>query len=240
VPGKPKLRFDRPGHQTVPKDQEADMNERTMRDRFHALGPLVLRAGIALILLHNGLQRTAVMFKQNTTPAVQTDTAALIEQTDTAAATQPVVAATPEGFRFDADWGLILGVGELAAAGLLLIGLGTRLVVLPVLAVLGFALFGASTQVPLPTNTTAMWLLVVACLSLLVSGGGSLAMRRRRRRALPPQAPVREQADQPREFVHARPPMTQRVRNWFARRRAALHPVQAAPAAPARRWRWGR
>jgi uncharacterized membrane protein YphA (DoxX/SURF4 family) len=208
-----------------------------MRDRFHALGPLVLRVGIALILLHNGLQRTAVMFKQNTTPAVQTDAAALTEQTDTATPTQPVVAATPEGVRFDADWALLLGVGELAAAGLLLIGLGTRLVVLPVLAVLGYGLFVGFAQASLPTNTAAMWLLAVACLSLLVSGGGSMAMRRRRRRARPPQAPAREEADQPREFVHARPPMTQRVRNWFAQRRMARHPVQAAPA---RRWRWGR
>ena len=112
------------------------MNERTLRDRFHALGPLVLRVGIALILLCDGLQRPAGMFQQDAATGVQTETGAL---------TKAVATMTPDGIRFNADWVTLLRVGEVVAAGLLLVGLATRLVVLPVLAVLE-----ASTTVKVP------------------------------------------------------------------------------------------
>lgn len=197
------------------------MNERTMRDRFHALGPLVLRVGIAFVLAHNGLERTAGMLQQNETLATQAEASAMTQAT-----------ATPEGIQFSADWGLLLGVGELAAAALLLIGLATRLVALPILAVLGYGLFAGFPDASLPTNTMAMWLLAVACLSLLVSGSGSLALHRRRHMPAPPV--------QSKEFVHARPPVTQRIRDWFTCWRSRQRPVQPAPPTAARWWRWRR
>lgn len=197
------------------------MNERTMRDRFHALGPLVLRVGLAIVLAHNGLQRTAGFFEQDQTLATQ--------------AQAPPIAraeATPTGVQLMADWSMLLGMGELAAAALLLIGLCTRLVVLPTLAVLGYGLFVGFPDPSLPANTMAMWLLAVACLSLLVSGGGSLALRRRK--YVP--APVA----QPSAFVPDRPPVTQRFRDWLGRRRTTERPAQPVAPATARRWKWGR
>ncbi len=208
------------------------MNERTVRDRFHALGPLVLRIGIALILVQNGLQRTAVMFGHEGAPAMQADT--IVPE-------QAVAATTPDGLQLRADWGMLLGAAELAAAALLLIGLTTRLVVLPTLAVLGYGLFAGFPEVLLPVNTTVMWLLAVACLSLFVSGGGSCALRRRWRGAGPQEAPpVVEQPAAARDFIQTRRPLAQRIREWFGHWRTPRHPAQPAAATPTRRWRWGR
>jgi uncharacterized membrane protein YphA (DoxX/SURF4 family) len=171
------------------------------------------------------------MFQQDAATGIQADTSAL---------TKAVAAMTPDGIRFSADWASLLGVGEVAAAGLLLVGLATRLVVLPVLAVLGYGLFVGFAQASLPTNTTAMWLLAVACLSLLASGGGSLALRRRRHVLVMEAPPTRERLVQHRNPAHTAPGLAQRVRHWFTRWWMTRHPVQLAAKAPARRWAWWR
>ena len=126
--------------------QEADMDPRTFRDKLHALGPLVLRVGIALVLLQDGLQRSVGIFEQDALPAVQAEEAAPADS---------LAVASPEGVRVNADWGTLLGVGEVATGGLLFIGLFTRLVALPVLALLGYGLFVGFPYPELPTNTTA-------------------------------------------------------------------------------------
>jgi uncharacterized membrane protein YphA (DoxX/SURF4 family) len=173
------------------------------------------------VLAHNGLQRTAGIFQQDHALATQAEAPAITRAT-----------ATPEGVQFSADWGSLLGVGEMVAAALLLIGLATRLVALPILAILGYAMFADLPDASLPTNTTAMWLLAVACLSLLVSGSGSLAVHRRRCAPTPP--------PQSKEFVHARPPVTQRVSDWFTRWRPTHRPVERTAPTTARWWKWGR
>ena len=205
------------------------MNERTLRDRFHALGPLVLRVGIALVLLSNGLERSTGLFQQESVTSAEAGAA---EPAKTAAA------MSLDGLRFSADWAVLLGVGEVLTAGLLLIGLATRLVVLPVLAVLGYGLYFGFPQASLPTNTMAMLFLAAGCGSLLVSGGGSFALRRRRHVLVFETPPTVERVVQRREPVHAGPSLTQRVRHWFGRRWPARHPVQPAAAAPGKRWPW--
>ena len=228
------------------------MNERTLRDRFHALGPLVLRVGIALILLQDGLGRTAAVFRQTPASVVQTGATgspadvsgpanAAAPLRDTAAIPRNVAVATPEGIRFSADWASVLGIGELGAAAFLLIGLWTRLVALATLAVLGYALFVDLAPVSMPADAPAIWLLAAGFLSLLASGGGSLALRRRRRPDRASQASfAREQPPPTKEFVHRHVPLTQRIRGWFRRRAAERHPEQPTPTRPTRRWSWGR
>ncbi len=204
------------------------MNERTMRDRFHAMGPLVLRVGIAVVLLQSGIQNTAELFQRADVPGLET-----ADSTTLAVASGADV--TPERVNFSLDWATILGIGELGTAGLLLIGLVTRLVVLPMLAVLAYGMtVGFPAALP-PVNATTMLLLGVAGLSLFVSGGGCLAVRRRRRHPQTTEsAPVRKKYEEPREFVRTRRPVTQRVRDWFSRRRGG----QPAYAMPLKRRRW--
>jgi len=153
------------------------MNERTIHDRLHALGPLVLRVGIAVVLLQNGVQRAAPMF--HPTEAAPVETLA----TDVA---QSTVAATSDGVLLNADWGSLFGLGEIAGAALLLLGFATRLVTAPVLVVLGYGLFSGFQPAWLPQNNAAMSLLAVACLSLLVSGSGRFGIRHRRLRSRTP------------------------------------------------------
>ena len=151
------------------------MNERTWRDRFHALGPLVLRVGIAAVLMGDGLHRIEGFLQQDSAATGPSEASAL---------TRLVTAATPDGVQFVADWGSMLGAGELGAAGLLMIGLVTRLVVLPILGVIGYGLFAGFAQASMPTNDTTMWLLGAACVSLLASGSGCFAPRLRRRKVI--------------------------------------------------------
>ena len=209
------------------------MNERTNRDRFHALGPLVLRLGIAVVLAQQGLQHTAALFHAATPSSVQTGAATLIPAS---------AAATMEGLRISADWGTVFGVGELVVAGLLLIGLLTRLVILAPLVVLGYGIFVGFPHASLAASSSAMWLLAVACLSLFVSGGGSLSLRRRRRApavATQPQQPQAQPA-QPAGFVRQRMPLTQRIGNWLSQRCVARQPARRAMTPQARRWPWQR
>jgi len=208
------------------------MNERTWRDRFHALGPLVLRIGIAAVLIGDGLNRVDGFFAD---PSVSAAEPAVTESSE------PAAAATAEGVRFSADWGSMLGVGELGAAVLLVSGLLTRLVVLPILGVTGFGLLSGFSQASMPTNATSMLLLGVASVSLLVSGAGCLAFRFRRRHvaydvagpSAPGPTPTRQ------TFAYAKPPWIQRVRNWLGGWRSR-RPVtaQTASATVARRWPW--
>lgn len=218
---------------TVGDDQGVEMNERTLRDRFHALGPLVLRVGIAAVLMGDGLNRIDGFF--------QPDPVA-VEQSEASTLTRLVTAATPDGVQFGADWGSMLGAGELGAAGLLVIGLVTRLVVLPILGVIGYGLFAGFTQASMPTNDTTMWLLGAACVSLLTSGSGCFAPRLRRRKVIyqevqpKPKPPISKQ-----EFAYAKPPLTQRVKQWFNEWRSSKQPAaQIAAAASTRRWPWRR
>jgi len=207
------------------------MNERTMRDRLHALGPLVLRVGIALFLLHDGLGRAAGMFDRS---------AATVMEIDQPAAMQAAALATPEGVRFTADWGSLLGLGELAASGMLFLGLLTRLVTVPILGVLGYGLAVGFPQASMPANTAAMLLLGAACLSLFASGGGCLALRRPRRSVYVAETPLpRKKYVDSGEYVEDRPRRTPRLRNWFGwwrKRRRPMQPVMS----PTKRWPWTR
>lgn len=150
------------------------MNERTLRDRLHALAPFILRMGIAAMLAQNGMHRAAPLVREAPTEA-------------------PSAAATTKGFTPSGDWGALLGVGELGAAALLAAGFFTRLCTLPMLAMLGYFWaranggFSGSTAAGGVENAPAMMLLAIACLTLLVSGSGCaswdniIASRRRKR-----------------------------------------------------------
>ncbi|MCP4590500.1 MAG: DoxX family membrane protein [bacterium] len=207
------------------------MSERTLRDRFHALSPLVLRVGIAVILLQNGLQRTSWLHQP---------TGNLDPTTEMSIATDTLAKTTPDGFRVNADWGSLLGAAELGVGAILIVGLLTRLVALLTLTVLGYGLVAGFAHASMPEPSTAMWLLTIACLSLLVSGSGCLSVHRRRRCPRTPESPrTSEPRTRPDEFVQARPPIAQRVRRWFSRR-TPQHSRQPAVAGPARRWPWGK
>lgn len=214
------------------------MTERTLRDRLHALGPLVLRVGIAVVLLQDGLQRTGVMSLDHGPATVQEDAAD---------PSQAAAVATADGVQLNADWLSLLGMGELAVAGLFLLGLGTRLVAIPMLAVLGYGLFQGFPQGSLPHNPMVMSLLGVACLSLLVSGGGAVSLGRMmfRRRVYvvdaPQQPPTRDERRQPDRFVCSR------GRSWLRHLKDGLGRINPfgrrahmQVSAPPRRWGWGR
>lgn len=208
------------------------MNERTLRDRFHALGPLVLRMGIAAVLMTNGLDRTRGVFQEETVAVGSADATTL---------SRLVTAATPDGFHVSADWASMLGIGEILAAGLLVIGWITRLVVLPVVAVLGYGLIAGFNHQSMPTDTTSMALLAAACFSLLASGAGCMAVRRRGRKVSRAESPPALRRELTREeFVYSKPPMTQRVRNWLARKRSTSQPAVTSMGARGKRWPWRR
>ncbi len=206
------------------------MNERTVRDRMHALGPLVLRVGIALVLLQSGLQYVDGLLAKS---APNAEAVGLAE-----AATLHIAGAdiTPERVNFSLDWRSVLGIGELGTACLLFIGLFTRLAVMPMLVLLIYGMTAGFPDVLPPANPTTLLLLGVAGLSLFVTGGGCLCLGRRRcvtkTKEMPP---ARDRAEQPREFVRTRQPLIQRVREWFARRRST-QPVYAMPLKRRRWW----
>ena len=214
------------------------MNERTFHDRLHALGPFVLRVGIAVVLAHNGLQRAVGMFRDD---GPQTASAAVAE------ASQALGTVTPDGIRVHADWASLLGIGEIAVAGLLVLGFATRLVAIPTLALLGYGLIVGFPQGRLPHDATAMILLAVACLSLLVSGGGCLSLGRPRLRsrshsAQPAQEPPANTGRyQPNRFVGmAHGSWTQRLKDWLGRLSPRRKHAQLEAASPAKRWHWRR
>ena len=155
--------------------------------------------------------------------------------------------ATADGVQLNADWLSLLSIGDLAAAGLLLLGLGTRLVTIPTLAVLGYGLFRGFPQGSLPQDTVAMSLLGVACLSLLVSGGGALSLGRllfRRRVCVvnaPERPPTRDERRQADRFVCSTgTSWLGRVKDGLGRINPFGRRAHAEVSTPPRRWGWRR
>jgi len=196
---------------------------------MHALGPLVLRVGVGLVLLQSGLQNSAGLLARwgsTQTPVAMTEVDTL-----------PIAGADfmPEGLHFSLDWAGVLGIGELGTAGLLFMGLFTRLTVLPMLALLIYGMTSGFPEVLPPADSTTLLLLGVAGLSLFVTGGGCLCLGRRRGVARTNDVPAkRDKNDRSRKFIRTEQPLTHRVRQWFARRR----PAQPAYAMPLKRRRW--
>ena len=84
----------------------------TTSDRLLRAGPLVLRWGLAAILLYNGWNQASPMFGAETGESFLADV---------------------QGIELSANWSSVLGIGQLAVGGLLFLGLFTRLVSLAVL-----------------------------------------------------------------------------------------------------------
>ena len=217
------------------------MNQRTLRDHLHSLGPLVLRIGIAAVLIQSGVDRAAQLLpRHEQTPAAATSA----EPADVLPAPAPApVNAASDGVSFSAQWSSLLGIGELAAAAMLVIGLGTRLVALCMLGLAGYGAISGFPADALPQNTTAMAILAVVGVSLLLTGGGSLAIdnrRRHRNRAKPTGSGVdHSQVPTPRPNSGDRPPLAQRAKGWWTRRRAVpmSTPLETSPPSRLTFWR---
>jgi uncharacterized membrane protein YphA (DoxX/SURF4 family) len=202
------------------------MNERTIRDRLHAMGPFVLRLSLAAILIQDGLVRGASLI-DTAAPAV----------TDVAEASPPT-AVSATGLQFHATWPALLGIGEVAVGALLALGLLTRVVVLPVLCGLAFVMVGGLEHPAAPTNAPAMMLLAAGCLSLMCSGPGCLALGRRRKIVTgvvvePPKAPKPPPHER---FVRPGKSMVRRCRDgwaqWKSKRRWNREPRRRGG------WKW--
>ena len=176
------------------------MNERTSSDRLLRAAPLVLRWGIAAVLIYNGVNQAMAMF---------------------GAETGESFLANGQGVELTANWASVLGIGQLAVGGLLFVGLFTRLTSLGVLGLVSYCvLVGSGAMAPAsaetaelaaqgamdlasqsatsPTGESAMslatqlfqtsgaslLLLAAACGSLLVSGAGCLGLDTRHHRRL--------------------------------------------------------
>ena len=136
------------------------MNDRSIRERLLRVSPLVVRLGLAVVLAVHGAQQV-----QGVVSGVAGQHAA----------------ADATGVNLSAGWSTVLGLGELCLAGLLALGLFTRLAVLPVLA--GAALAGSSAADQAlanlgmgQANSLVMMLVAATALSLLVSGCGCLGL----------------------------------------------------------------
>ncbi|MEE9293874.1 MAG: DoxX family protein [Phycisphaerae bacterium] len=149
------------------------MNEKSPSDRHLRLAPLVLRLGLAAVLLHSGIGQVAPIFGEETGQSLSAD---------------------GQGVALTANWNTVMGAAQLGIGTFLLAGFWTRWIALGVLGALGYGGFvalstaGAETvsQVAqlFETNRGAILLLAAACASLLVSGAGCLGFdcRNRRRR----------------------------------------------------------
>ncbi|MFQ5490088.1 MAG: DoxX family protein [Phycisphaerae bacterium] len=155
------------------------MNDRGLRGRMQALAPLLLRLGAAAVLAVHGMGQVGGVIQ---------------------GAAQEQVVADAEGVNVTADWGTLKGFGELGIAGLLVVGLMTRLVTAGILAGAGVwaksaivdadgGAWAALTQSPDLAPLVVM-LLAVVSLSLMVSGCGSLGLDGRlfRRKVTPESA----------------------------------------------------
>jgi uncharacterized membrane protein YphA (DoxX/SURF4 family) len=142
------------------------MNERSVRERLLHVSPLVLRLGVAAALAFHGVQQVNGLV-------------------DGAAGQHALADAT--GVNVSAAWHTVLGIAELCVAGLLTLGLFTRLATLPVLAgvVLVSPLLAGSTESNISglgeaglgePSSLALMLLAATCLSLLISGCGCLGL----------------------------------------------------------------
>jgi len=176
------------------------MNERTSSDRLLRAAPLVLRWGIAAVLIYNGANQAMAMF---------------------GAETGESFLANAQGVELTANWASVLGVGQLAVGGLLFVGLFTRLTSLAVLVLVSYCvLVGSGIMAPagseaadlavqgaanlaeqgainltsqdatnlatqlFQTSGASLLLLAAACGSLLVSGAGCLGLDTRHHRRL--------------------------------------------------------
>ena len=141
------------------------MNDRGIRERMQAVAPLLLRLGVAALLAVHGVSQVS-------------------QVTDGASPEQ--IVADAGGINVAADWGTLMGVGELGVAGLWVMGLLTRLVTAGILAGIGVwaksaivdadggawaALTQSTDSIPL-----LVLLLAVVSLSLMVSGCGCLGL----------------------------------------------------------------
>ena len=156
------------------------MNGPGVRDRLLRVAPLMLRLGVAAVLAVYGVQEVGGLF------GGQADEHAVVNTS---------------GVNVTAGWDTLLGVGALGMAGLLTLGLLTRLATLGVLGgiavwaksgLLGSAGDGAAAApVGLGAEQLVMLLLAAVCASLLVSGCGCLGLDcrlfgRKKQAELPP------------------------------------------------------
>ncbi len=194
--------------------------ERTLSDRMHAIGPLVLRLGLAAVLAQHGLGLAGDLFDGR--DSVQT----LIPD---------AAAATIDGVRISAGWVTLMGIGELLTSGLLVLGLLTRIVVLPMIGMAAYGVVQGFPTAGLPTNQAAMLLVGAAGLSLLISGAGCLALTRPRPRVVMYEVPVMEEPRVRRretDHVVSRPSLGRRLFAWLR----SLRPKQTFTR-PKRGWR---
>lgn len=207
------------------------MNERTLGDRLHATGPLILRLAIATVLVVSGLQQTVGV-------------PGLPETLQTGTSETPMeeffASMSPDGIHITANWASLVGFGEVASGGLLALGLLTRPLVLLLMGAIGFGL--SRGAVP-GFDPTALCLLAGACLSLLVSGPGCFALRRPRQRVYvqqPPMAahPEPEPRRRPRRngFVRPRKLPHQYIAEWFKNSKQRWGRRRSWQ--PRRRWRF--
>lgn len=176
------------------------MNEKTSSDTLLRAAPLVLRLGVAAVLIYNGVNQTMTMF---------------------GAETGESFLANAQGVELAANWASLLGVGQLAVGGLLVVGFFTRLTSLAVLGAVGYCVLVGSGIIPpaagesvdlaaqgavnlasqdatapaseaavnlatqlFQTSGASLLLLAAACGSLLVSGAGCLGLDTRHSRRL--------------------------------------------------------
>ena len=155
------------------------MSGMTTSDRFLRAGPLVLRWGLAAILLYNGWNQASPMFGAETGESFLADV---------------------QGVELSANWGSVLGIGQLAVGGLLFLGLFTRLVSLAVLGGVGYCVYTVLAAAPaesaavatepavslatqlFETSGASLLLLAAACASLLLTGAGCIGLDTRRAR----------------------------------------------------------
>jgi uncharacterized membrane protein YphA (DoxX/SURF4 family) len=138
------------------------------------LAPLVLRLGLAAVLVHSGWNQISPAFGGET---------------------GETVAADAQGVAVAANWSSVIGGGQCLVGGLLLIGFFTRLVSLAVVGGVGYCAYTAMTAVDgeslsaaaqaMDAQGSALWLLAAACASLVVSGAGCLGLDCRGKAKLP-------------------------------------------------------
>jgi len=113
--------------------QEIIMIQSTSSDRLLRLAPLVLRSGVAAILIYNGFGQLSGLFGAETGQSLLTDA---------------------QGISLTANWETVLGAAEMAVGGLLAIGFFTRLTSLVVLSGVGYCVY-ASMGAPAPDVVVA-------------------------------------------------------------------------------------
>ncbi len=156
------------------------MNELTLSDRLLRVSPLVLRLGLAAVLIQAGIDQVAPLLGG--------------ESGET-------LAANVEGVELAANWNSVMGAGACVVGAMLLLGFLTRLASLGVLGAIGYGAYESYSSVAgvegetisqaasvFEAGQVPLMLLAAGCASLLVSGAGcigfdSRAARLRRLRA---------------------------------------------------------